>query len=166
MLQEDMVMRTLLNVSPLHRSSVGFDRMFDLLEAAASRGQAADNYPPFDSIKLADDQYRVTMAVAGFREQDLEISSQGNWLTVSGERHSEAEGEYLHRGIATRPFQRRFELAEHVKVTGAKLADGLLSIDLRREIPEAMKPRRIDIESAAASDAKDSVRQLLDQAAA
>jgi molecular chaperone IbpA len=157
-------MRTLLNVAPLHRSSVGFDRMFDLLEAAASRGQTADNYPPFDSIKLSDDQYRLTMAVAGFRDEDLEISTQGNWLSVSGERSSEPEGEYLHRGIATRPFQRRFELAEHVQVVGAKLADGLLSIDLKREVPEAMKPRRIDIESGAG--AKDSVRQLLDQVAA
>jgi molecular chaperone IbpA len=155
---------TLLNVAPLHRSSVGFDRMFDLLEAAATRGQAADNYPPFDSIKLANDQYRVTMAVAGFREEDLEISTQGNWLMVSGERRGEAEGEVLHRGIANRPFQRRFELAEHVQVVGAKLADGLLSIELKREIPEAMKARRVSIESG--SDAKDSVRQLLDQVAA
>lgn len=155
---------TLLNVAPLHRSSVGFDRMFDLLEAAATRGQAADNYPPFDSIKLANDQYRVTMAVAGFREEDLAISTQGNWLMVSGERRGEAEGEVLHRGIANRPFQRRFELAEHVQVVGAKLADGLLSIELKREIPEAMKARRVNIESG--SGTKDSVRQLLDQVAA
>jgi molecular chaperone IbpA len=154
---------TLLNVAPLHRSSVGFDRMFDLLEAASVRGQTADNYPPFDSVKLADDQYRVTMAVAGFREEDLEISAHGSWLTVSGERHGEAEGEVLHRGIASRPFQRRFELAEHVHVVGAKLADGLLSIELKREIPEAMKPRRVSIESA--QHAKDPVKQLLDQAA-
>ena len=154
---------TLLNVAPLHRSSVGFDRMFDLLEAASVRGQTAENYPPFDSIKLADDQYRVTMAVAGFRDEDLEISTQGNWLTVSGERHGQAEGEYLHRGIANRPFQRRFELAEHVHVVGATLADGLLSIDLKREVPEAMKPRRFKIESRL--DAQDSIRQLLDQAA-
>ena len=159
-------MRTLLNVAPVHRSSVGFDRMFDLLEAAASRGQGTDNYPPFDSVKLADDQYRLTMAVAGFGEGDLDISVQANWLTVSGDRHAESEGEYLHRGIATRPFQRRFELAEHVQVVGARLADGLLSIDLKREVPEAMKPRRIDIQaSAGSSDAKESVRQLLDQAA-
>lgn len=157
-------MRTLLNVAPLHRSSVGFDRMFDLLDAAATRGQSADNYPPFDSVKLGDDQYRLTMAVAGFREDDLEISTQGNWLLVSGERQADAEGEYLHRGIATRPFQRRFELAEHVHVTGARLADGLLSIELKREIPETMKPRRIEIAASAASNAK--VRELLDNAAA
>ena len=156
-------MRTLINVAPLHRSSVGFDRVFDLLEAAAARGQGADNYPPFDSIKLADDRYRITMAVAGFGEGDLDISVQSNWLTVSGEHHGEPEGEYLHRGIATRPFQRRFELAEHVQVVGARLADGLLSIDLKREVPEAMKPRRINIASSV--EAKESVRQLLDQVA-
>lgn len=104
------------------------------------------------------------MAVAGFREEELEISTQANWLTVSGERRSDTEGEYLHRGIANRPFQRRFELAEHVHVVGAKLADGLLSIDLKRDIPEAMKPRRIDIESV--SPVRDTVRELLDQVAA
>lgn len=157
-------MQTLLNVAPLHRSSVGFDRMFDLLEAAANRPQTADNYPPFDSIKVGDDQYRLTMAVAGFREDDLDISTQGNWLTVRGERQAVTEGEYLHRGIANRPFQRRFELADHVQVTGAKLADGLLSIDLKREVPEALKPRRIEIE--AGTHPKESVRQLLDQASA
>lgn len=157
-------MRTLLNIAPLHRSSVGFDRVFDLLEAAAARGQTADNYPPFDSIKLADDQYRICMAVAGFSEADIEITAQANWLTVSGERKEEPEGEYLHRGIATRPFQRRFELAEHVQVTGARLVDGLLTIDLKREVPEAMKPRRISV--ASGERAEQSVRQLLDNAAA
>jgi len=157
-------MRTLLNVAPLHRSSVGFDRMFDLLEAAATRGQGTENYPPFDSIKLADDQYRISMAVAGFGEGDLDIAVQSNWLTVTGERGAETEGEYLHRGIATRPFQRRFELAEHMQVVGARLADGLLSIDLKREVPEAMKPRRISIESS--GNAKERVQALLDEAAA
>jgi molecular chaperone IbpA len=159
-----MAMRTLLNIAPLHRSSVGFDRVLGLLEAAALRDQTTDNYPPFDSIRLTEDHYRVTMAVAGFREEELEISTQANWLTVSGERRSDTEGEYLHRGIANRPFQRRFELAEHVHVVGAKLADGLLSIDLKRDIPEAMKPRRIDIESV--SPVRDTVRELLDQVAA
>jgi molecular chaperone IbpA len=159
-----MVMRTLLNIAPLHRSSVGFDRVFDLLEAAAARGQTSDNYPPFDSIKLAEDQYRIAMAVAGFGEADIEVTAQANWLTVAGERKEEPEGEYLHRGIATRPFQRRFELAEHVQVTGARLVNGLLTIDLKREVPEAMKPRRIDIASGAG--AEQSVRQLLDNVAA
>jgi molecular chaperone IbpA len=138
-----MVMRTLLDFSPLHRSSIGFDRVFDLLESAA-RSQT-DNYPPFDSLKLGEDSYRITMAVAGFAEDELEISTHGNMLIVNGERKAEQEGEYLHRGIATRAFSRRFELAEHVHVTGARLANGLLSIDLKREVPEAMKPRRISI---------------------
>jgi molecular chaperone IbpA len=154
---------TLLNVAPLYRSSVGFDRMVDLLEAS-TRGQSTDNYPPFDSVKLSEDAYRVTMAVAGFREDDLDITIHGNALTVSGERHDKPEGEYLHRGIATRPFQRRFELADHMHVVGAKLADGLLSIELKREVPEALKPRRISIASERPST--DPVKQLLDQAAA
>ncbi|SFW29894.1 Hsp20 family protein [Luteibacter sp. UNCMF366Tsu5.1] len=158
-------MRTLLDFAPLHRSSVGFDRVFDLLEAA-SRNQASDNYPPFDSIKLDEDRYRVTMAVAGFRESDLNITTQGNLLLVSGERKGEPEGEYLHRGIATRSFQRRFELAEHVHVTGARLADGLLSIDLRREVPDAMRPRQIPIGSADTLEHNGSVRQITDQQAA
>ncbi|KLD74544.1 hypothetical protein Y886_31970 [Xanthomonas hyacinthi DSM 19077] len=159
---EDMAMRTLLNVAPLHRSSVGFDRMFDLLEAAASRGQGTENYPPFDSIRISDDQYRLTMAVAGFTEEDLDISAHGNWLTVAGERKAESGGEYLHRGIATRPFERRFELAEHVHVVGAQLANGLLTIDLKREVPEALKPRRIEISAKASGD---NVRQLQTEAA-
>jgi molecular chaperone IbpA len=154
---------TLLNVAPLYRSSVGFDRVLDLLEAS-TRGQSTDNYPPFDSVKLSEDEYRVTMAVAGFREDDLDITIHGNALTVSGERQDKPEGEYLHRGIATRPFQRRFELAEHMHVVGAKLADGLLSIELKREVPEALKPRRINIDSERSSH--ESVKQLLDQAAA
>lgn len=156
-------MRTLLDYSPLHRSSIGFDRVFDLLESAA-RNQASDNYPPFDSIKLDEDRYRVTMAVAGFRESDLTITTQGNLLLVSGEHKGEPEGEYLHRGIATRPFQRRFELAEHVRVTGARLADGLLSIDMKREVPEAMKPRQIRIDAGEGGEA--SVRQITDHQAA
>lgn len=158
-------MRTLLDFAPLHRSSVGFDRVFDLLEAAA-RNQTSDNYPPFDSIKLDEDRYRVTMAVAGFRESDLNITTQGNLLLVSGERKGEPEGEYLHRGIATRSFQRRFELAEHVHVTGARLADGLLSIDLKREVPDAMRPRQIPIGSGETLEHNGSVRQITDQQAA
>lgn len=156
---EDMAMRTLLDYSPLLRSSIGFDRVFELLESA-SRSQQGDNYPPFDSLKLDEDSYRITMAVAGFTEDELNISTQSNMLIVSGEHKAEAEGEYLHRGIATRAFSRRFELAEHVRVTGARLANGLLSIDLKREIPEAMKPRRIEINRGT-----ETVRQLHSDAA-
>lgn len=155
-------MRTLLDFSPLHRSSIGFDRVFDLLESAA-RTPAGDNYPPFDSIKLGEDAYRITMAVAGFTEDELTISAQGNLLVVSGEHKTEPEGEYLHRGIANRPFSRRFELAEHIQVTGARLANGLLSIELKREVPEAMKPRRIAINGLDASGG--TVKQIHSEAA-
>jgi molecular chaperone IbpA len=141
-----MAMRTMFDLAPLHRSSIGFDRIFELLENA-SRAQAVDSWPPFDTVKLSEDNYRITMAVAGFSQDDLDISMQPNLLVVSGERKAQPEGEYLYRGIASRAFTRRFELADHVKVTGARLADGLLTIDLQREVPEAMRPRRISIDS-------------------
>ena len=123
-------MRTMFDLAPLHRSSIGFDRIFDMLENAA-RAQGADNWPPYDTVKLSEDRYRITMAVAGFRRDELDISVQPNLLVVTGERRNgEQEGEYLFRGIASRAFSRRFELADHVKVTGANLADGLLTIEL------------------------------------
>lgn len=154
-------MRTVLDFSPLHRSSIGFERIFGLLEAAQT--QQPDNWPPFDTIKLQDDRYQITMAVAGFRREDVDISVQENLLVIKGERKNDVEGEYLHRGIAYRPFLRRFELAEHVQVTDAHLADGLLSISLKRELPEAMKPRRIEIHSDDTVKAK--VRQIEQQVA-
>lgn len=143
-------MRTVLDFSPLHRSSIGFDRVFDLLETAARTPQP-DNWPPFDSVKVGEDQYRITMAVAGFTRDDLEIQIQNDLLTVSGERKTDHVGEILHRGIANRPFTRRFELAEHMRVLGATLRDGLLVIDLKRELPESLKPRMIPIGAADAS---------------
>ena len=155
-------MRTVLDFSPLHRSSIGFERVFGLLEAA--QAQQPDNWPPFDTVKLSDDHYRITMAVAGFKTAEINISQQENLLVIQGERKQEAEGEYLHRGIAYRPFVRRFELAEHVKVEDAQLADGLLTISLKREIPEAMKPRRIEINTDNAVLKK--VRQIEQQVAA
>lgn len=139
-------MRTVLDFSPLHRSSIGFDRVFELLETAA-RTPPPDNWPPFDSVKISEDQYRLTMAVAGFTRDDLQIEIQNNLLTVSGERKTDHIGEVLHRGIANRPFTRRFELAEHMQVAGADLRDGLLIIDLKRELPEALKSRTIPIGS-------------------
>lgn len=153
-------MRTVLDFSPLHRSSIGFDRVFDLLEAAA-RTQTNDNWPPFDSVKLSEDKYRITMAVAGFSREDVTITVQANMLTVSGERKGEQEGEVLHRGIANRPFNRRFELAEHMQVTGARMENGLLVIDLKREVPEAYKLRNIEIGGPASSP----VSQIQNQAA-
>jgi len=155
-------MRTVLDFSPLHRSSIGFERVFDLLEAAQS--QPSDNWPPFDTMKLSDDRYRITMAVAGFKRDEIDICVQENLLVIKGERKNDNEGEYLHRGIAYRPFVRRFELAEHVQVTDAHLADGLLNISLKRELPEAMKPRRIQINTDDAVQAK--VRQIEQQVAA
>lgn len=139
-------MRTAFDFSPLYRSSIGFDRVFDLLENA-SRSTSADNWPPYDIARTGDDDYRITMAVAGFSEDELSVTHEPNMLVVAGERSAEDNGDYLHRGIAARPFERRFELADHVKVTGAGLANGLLTIDLKRQIPEEMKPRRIEIGS-------------------
>lgn len=160
-------MRNMFDLAPLHRSSIGFDRIFDMLENA-TRAQAVDNWPPYDTVKLSDDRYRITMAVAGFSRDELDISVQPNLLVVTGERkNAEQEGEYLYRGIASRAFSRRFELADHVKVTGAQLADGLLTIELQREIPEAMRPRRIAIGTAHGNASLESnpQRQIESQAA-
>jgi molecular chaperone IbpA len=142
--KEDMAMRTAFDFSPLYRSSIGFDRVFDLLETA-SRVTTGDNWPPYDIAKLDDDIYRISMAVAGFDESELSMIQEHNMLMVAGQKSTEENGEYLHRGIAGRAFERRFQLADHVKVTGAALNNGLLTIDLKREIPEEMKPRRIEI---------------------
>ena len=137
-------MRTAFDFSPLYRSSIGFDRVFDLLENA-SRVTTVDNWPPYDIAKIGDDDYRITMAVAGFAENELSMIQEQNMLMVAGQKSGEETGEYLHRGIAGRAFERRFQLADHVKVTGASLKHGLLTIDIKREIPEEMKPRRIEI---------------------
>ena len=141
-------MRT-FDFSPLYRSAVGFDRMTSLLDAA-QKSAAADSYPPYNIEKTAEDGYRISIAVAGFSEVDLGIEVKENTLHVSA-RKSEPVDEktYLHRGIATRAFDRKFHLADHVRATGASHADGMLHIDLIREVPEALKPRRIEIQSKA-----------------
>jgi molecular chaperone IbpA len=141
---EDMAMRTDLDFSPLFRSSIGFDRMLDALQAA-SRIETIDSWPPYDIVKTGDDDYHIAMAVAGFSQNELTMTQEQNMLVVSGRKSNAEEVQYLHRGIAARSFQRRFELADHVKVVGADLANGLLTIDLKREMPEAMKPRPIAI---------------------
>ena len=134
-----------IDLTPYRRSTVGFDRLFDLLEKQA-RGAGGDNYPPFNIERRGPDSYRITIAVAGFRAQDLDITAQANMLVVQGRKREEtAEGELLHVGIANRGFERRFELADYVRVEAADLADGLLVIDLIREVPEAMKPKKIAI---------------------
>ena len=140
-------MRTNFDFTPYRRSTVGFDRLFDLLETSARAD--TENYPPFDIEQQSDDQYRITLAVAGFRPDEIEIVAQNNQLTVKGNRSEEGEtGRYLHRGIATRGFERRFQLADFVVVQEASFDSGLLRISLKREIPEAMKPRKIEIGTA------------------
>jgi molecular chaperone IbpA len=131
--------------SPYRRSTVGFDRLFDYLESASRAEQ--DNYPPFDIEKLSDDSYRITLAVAGFKRDEIEIVAHQNTLTITGRRNEDRakDGNFLHVGIANRAFERRFQLADFVRVSSADLADGLLRIELQREVPEAMKPRKIDI---------------------
>ena len=140
-------MRSAFDFAPFRRSTVGFDRLFDMLESN-SAGQAQENYPPFDLIKTGDNDYRIELAVAGFKPGELDITAQQNQLIVSGRKDEEAEqpgSDYIYRGIATRSFERRFALADHIQVKGADVKDGLLAIELVREIPESMKPRKIDI---------------------
>jgi molecular chaperone IbpA len=134
------------DLSPLYRHTVGFDHMASLLDGLTHSAQG-NGYPPYNIEVTGDDQYRITMAVAGFAEDDLDLEVKENVLTVSGKKEDSGERRYLHRGIAGRNFEHRFQLADHVKVAGARLENGLLNIDLVREIPEAMKPRRIEIET-------------------
>ncbi|AIT78876.1 Hsp20 family protein [Novosphingobium pentaromativorans] len=134
-----------IDFSPYRRSMVGFDRLFDMIENQ-NRPNAGDKYPPFNIERRGQDAYRITLAVAGFKPADIDITAQANLLTVKGNKPDDSvEGEYLHVGIAQRGFERRFELADYVRVDSADLADGLLVIDLVREVPEAMKPKKIAI---------------------
>lgn len=142
-----------IDLTPYRRSTVGFDRIFDLLEKQARNAGGGDNYPPFNIERRSADDYRITIAVAGFRSEDLEITAQQNLLVVQGRKRDEVtDGEMLHVGIANRGFERRFELADYVRVGNADLADGLLVIDLVREVPEAMKPKKIAIGGPAKAD--------------
>jgi len=143
---------TTFDFSPLFRTSVGYDRLASLMNSA-NRCEQGSAFPPYNIQKAGDNRYRITMAVAGFAEADLNITSENGKLIVTGSKPEDEEGEdnaFLHRGIATRSFERRFNLADHVKVTGANLDNGLLHIELEREIPEAMKPRKIEIHAAGA----------------
>ena len=144
-------MRTNFDFAPYRRSTVGFDRLFDLLETGM-RGDA-EGYPPFDIERQGQDSYRITLAVAGFRPDEIEIVAQQNQLTVTGKRADEdGQGDYLHRGIATRAFERRFQLADFIEAGDARFENGLLSIALKRVVPEAMKPRKIEIGGAPAAN--------------
>ena len=138
-------MRT-YDFSPLYRSTVGFDRLFDLLDQSA-RTEAQPNWPPYNVERISEDDYRITMALAGFSPDEIELVQKENSLLIAGHKNAEQEqgSEVLHRGIATRPFRQTFNLAEHVKVRAAAFENGLLTIDLNREVPEALKPRRIEI---------------------
>jgi molecular chaperone IbpA len=145
--KENTVMTT-FDFSPLFRTSVGFDRLASMLNSA-HRVEQGGGYPPYNIQTAGENRYRITMAVAGFSEAELKITSELNKLIVTGEKADESESDdnsYLYRGIATRSFERRFNLADHVRVSGARLDNGLLHIELEREIPEAMKPRNIEIQ--------------------
>lgn len=135
-------MNTALDLAPLWRSGIGFDGLIDLLNEAM---QPVAAHPPYNIEKSGEDAYRITLAVAGFKPDELSLTSEPNLLTVAGQPAGEAGGQFLYQGWQCGPFERRFRLADHVKVTGARLNDGLLTIDLVREVPEAMKPRRIEI---------------------
>ena len=165
-------MRSAFDFAPFRRSTVGFDRLFDMLENS-SLGQSQENYPPFDLIKKGENDYCIELAVAGFKPDEIDITAQQNVLIVSGRKNDESEekgSNYIYRGIATRSFERRFALADHIQVKGADMKDGLLSVELVREIPEAMKPRKIDIgasskredRSAIGSDQKPAGEQTVD----
>ena len=135
-------MRT-YDFSPLWRSTIGFDRLFDLAEAAQRAGE--DNYPPYNIERLSDDRYQISLAVAGFAPAEISVTAEQNVVTIEGTKAEKAEREFLYRGISTRSFKRQFSLADHVEVKGAAFDNGLLKIELVRQIPEAMKPRRIAI---------------------
>jgi molecular chaperone IbpA len=144
-------MRTDFDFAPFYRATVGFDRVFDLLDSVATQTNGS-GYPPYNIEKAGDDAYRIVMAVAGFAEAELNVTQKESELLVTGQTTPNGDGdkEYLYRGIAGRNFERRFQLADHVKVLGAKLANGLLTIELKREIPEEKKARAIRIEADAA----------------
>jgi molecular chaperone IbpA len=154
---------TTFDFSPLYRTSVGFDRLASLMSTATRQDQG-NSYPPYNIRSTSEDHYQITMAVAGFSEDDLDITTEHNHLLITGSRNDDAEekGEYLHRGIATRSFERRFNLADHVKVVNASLENGLLHIDLEREVPEAMKPHTIKIgkSSARLLDVEKAVKKV------
>ena len=140
------------DLSPFYRSTIGFDRLVDLLDASGGFDADSNGFPPYNIERLSENKYRISMAVAGFGEDDINVEVKETTLTVSGSRkEADKDADYLHRGIAGRDFSRRFQLADHVEVSGAELKDGLLHIDLVRNLPERMKPRQIAIQTGDAS---------------
>ena len=152
-------MRSEFDFGSIRRSSVGYDRLYDMLE---NDNFGAEHYPPIDLIKEDDNRFRIEMAVAGFRREEIDITSQQNQLLVRGQKANEDASNYVHRGIANRSFERRFALADHIQVRGADLRDGMLSIELVREIPEAMKPRKIDIGGSKSEQIEGTVSETED----
>jgi molecular chaperone IbpA len=158
---EDVAMRN-LNVDPFWRTSVGFERLFDLMDESL-RFEPEDHYPPCNIVRTGENTYRISLAVAGFKPEQVNVTTNQNQLIVSAaanEKQEEDKAEYLYRGIAGRSFERRFNLADYVTVKGASLDDGLLQIELERELPEAMKPRRIDIQTGKSVGKGDKVRTI------
>jgi molecular chaperone IbpA len=145
---EDMAMN--LNLDPFWRSSIGFDRIFDLMDNSL-RYQPEDNYPPYNILRTGENTFRISLAVAGFKADQLSVTTDQNTLIITGRETAKGDHDYLHQGIAARAFERRFSLADFVEVREAAFEDGLLQIDLVREIPEAMKPRRIEIRASKAA---------------
>ena len=135
-----------IDLAPLHRATVGFDQIADMMDRILTDSQSTPSYPPYNIEKTDDDSYRISIAVAGFADEDLNVEVRENALLVTAKKADADEKAYLHRGIATRAFERRFHLADHVVVTGASHEHGMLHIDLTREVPEALKPRRIEIQ--------------------
>lgn len=153
-------MRT-FDFAPLNRATVGFDQIADLMDRALANDGAQPSYPPYNIEKTADDAYRISVAVAGFAETDLSVEVKQNALIVSGRKASDDKDRaFLHRGIATRAFERRFTLADHVRVTGASHENGMLHIDLQREIPEALKSRQIQINATQAIDSAEAAKPV------
>jgi molecular chaperone IbpA len=154
---------TRFDFSPLFRSTIGFDRMAQLLESALDVDEVGTGYPPYNIEKSGDDKYRITLAVAGFTGDELDLQVKENTLTVSGKKaDGNGDRRYLHRGIAARDFRRVFQLTDYVKVVGANLDNGLLHIDLAREVPEEMKPRKIEIGSGGAKTLFGKAKKLID----
>ena len=154
-------MRT-LNLDPFWRTSIGFDRLFDLMDESL-RFEPEDHYPPCNIVRTGENTYRISLAVAGFKPEQVNVTVNQNVLIVSAaaeDKQQQDKGEYLYRGIAGRSFERRFNLADYVTVKGASLEDGLLQIELERELPEAMKPRRIEIQTGKAVGKGDKVRTI------
>jgi molecular chaperone IbpA len=158
---EDVAM-TNLNLEPFWRTSVGFDRLFDLMDQSL-RFESEDKYPPCNIVRTGEDKYRISLAVAGFKPEQISVPVHQNTLTIVGrvnEKQGESEPEYLYRGIAGRPFERHFNLADYVEVTGASFEDGLLQIELERHLPEAMKPRRVEITPGKTRVGDDKIRTI------